>query len=110
MVLSKKRITKALISLRRCAGWSAPLLFAKPRRQAFLRRGDVGAQLLLYLCPSTAVNGYIDKIWVPLRENLSSGVPARYKAQPHIESLSVHFAQLLNHMVYFDQILHTYAC
>ena len=30
MVLSKKRITKALIRLRRCAGWSAPVLFANP--------------------------------------------------------------------------------
>ena len=28
MVLSNKRITKVLIRLRRCAGWSAPLLFA----------------------------------------------------------------------------------
>ena len=28
MILSKKRITKALIRLCRCAGWSAPLLFA----------------------------------------------------------------------------------
>ena len=27
MILSRKRITKALISLRECAGWSAPLLF-----------------------------------------------------------------------------------
>ena len=30
MVLSKKRITKALIRLRGCAGWSAPVLFANP--------------------------------------------------------------------------------
>ena len=28
MLLSIKRITKALIRLHRCAGWSAPLLFA----------------------------------------------------------------------------------
>ena len=28
MVCSKKQITKALISLRGCAGWSAPFLFA----------------------------------------------------------------------------------
>ena len=33
MILSKRRITKALISLRGCAGWSAPMLFANPRRQ-----------------------------------------------------------------------------
>ena len=39
MILSKKRITKALIRLRGCAGWSAPVLFAKPRRQVFSRRG-----------------------------------------------------------------------
>ena len=39
MVLSKKRITKALIRLRGRAGWSAPVLFANPRRQVFLRRG-----------------------------------------------------------------------
>ena len=31
MILSKKRITKAMISLRGCAGWSAPLLFANPK-------------------------------------------------------------------------------
>ena len=30
MVLSKTRLTKALIRLRRCAGWSAPVLFANP--------------------------------------------------------------------------------
>ena len=39
MVLSKKRMTKALIRLRECAGWSAPVLFANPRRQVLLRRG-----------------------------------------------------------------------
>ena len=31
MILSKKRITKVLIRLRGCAGWSAPLLFANPK-------------------------------------------------------------------------------
>ena len=30
MILSKKRITEALISLRGCPGWSAPLLLANP--------------------------------------------------------------------------------
>ena len=34
----KKRKTKALIRLRGCAGWSAPVLFATPRRQVFSRR------------------------------------------------------------------------
>ena len=43
MILSKKRITKALIRLGRCAGWSAPLLFANPRKQFFSRRGPYNA-------------------------------------------------------------------
>ena len=30
MILSNKQITKALIRLHGCAGWSAPLLFANP--------------------------------------------------------------------------------
>ena len=30
MILSSKRITKVLISLRGCAGWSASLLFTTP--------------------------------------------------------------------------------
>ena len=39
MILLDKRITKALISLRGCAGWSAPMVFVNPRRQVFSRRG-----------------------------------------------------------------------
>ena len=39
MKLSKKRLTKTLISLRECANWSAPVLFANPRRQVFSRPG-----------------------------------------------------------------------
>ena len=39
MILYNERITKALIRLRECAGWSAPELFATPRRQIFSRRG-----------------------------------------------------------------------
>ena len=42
MILSIKRITKALIRLRGCAGWSAPVMFANPRRQVFSRRGPFG--------------------------------------------------------------------
>ena len=38
MILFKKGITKALIRLREYACWSAPLLFANPRRQVFSRR------------------------------------------------------------------------
>ena len=39
MILSNERITKALIRLRGCAGWSAPLLFIKPRSLGFSCRG-----------------------------------------------------------------------
>ena len=39
MVLCKKRITKVLIRLRGCAGWSAPVLFPNPRRHVFSHRG-----------------------------------------------------------------------
>ena len=39
IILSDKPITKALIRLCRCAGWSAPLLFANLRRQVFSCRG-----------------------------------------------------------------------
>ena len=42
MVLFKKRIAKALIRLRECAGWSVPVLFANTRRQVFSRRGPYG--------------------------------------------------------------------
>ena len=39
MILSKKQITKALIWLHGCAGWSVPVLFANPLRQVFLWGG-----------------------------------------------------------------------
>ena len=39
MVLYKTPIANVLISLRRCAGWSVPVLFANPGRQVFLCRG-----------------------------------------------------------------------
>ena len=55
MILSKKRITKALIRLRECAGWSAPVLFANHRRQVFSRRGPI----ILRLCNP---NNAFDKI------------------------------------------------
>ena len=35
MILFDKRLTKALISLRGCAGWSVPLLFGKPPKTGF---------------------------------------------------------------------------
>ena len=37
IILSNKRITKVLIRLRICAGWSAPVLFANLRRRDYSR-------------------------------------------------------------------------
>ena len=61
MVLSSKRITKALVRLRAYAGWSASLLFANPQRQVFSHRGpymiDYGIEeqdilsFFEYICP-----------------------------------------------------------
>ena len=52
MILSTKRITKALIRLRGCADWSAPVLFATPRRPVFSRRGpnDLGSGAVFENC------------------------------------------------------------
>ena len=55
MVLFKKGMTKALISLLGCAAWSGPLVFANPRRQVFMCRGpyatvseQIGGEYYLY--------------------------------------------------------------
>ena len=78
MILSTKRITKALIRLRGCAGWSAPVLFATPRRQVFSRRGPnyavskhyAGSQVsdrcpLGYLFRSLTVVSYLQETVCP---------------------------------------------
>ena len=52
MIFSKKRITKVLIRLRGCAGWSSPVLFAKPRRQGFWRRGPFYSLIFRLSMPS----------------------------------------------------------
>ena len=49
MVLSKTRISKTLIRLRGCAGWSAHLLFANLRRQVFSRRGPNYSEFLKFV-------------------------------------------------------------
>ena len=47
MILLDKRITKALINLRGCAGWSVPVLFANPRRQVFSREAHIYIDLFI---------------------------------------------------------------
>ena len=50
IILSKQRTTKALIRLRGCAGWSAPLLFAYDIRHIFSWPGSfLGYQLSLHI-------------------------------------------------------------
>ena len=64
IVLSNKLITKALIRLCRCAGWSAPLLFANPRRQVFSRRGPYYKKLnVLQIYGLTASDIWADLIF-----------------------------------------------
>ena len=48
IILFKKRIIKALIGMRKCTGWSAPLLFASPQRQVFSRGGLYDPYIILY--------------------------------------------------------------
>ena len=48
MILPNKWITKALIRLGGCAGWSTPVLFANPWRQVFSRQGPY-LQSTLYI-------------------------------------------------------------
>ena len=51
MMLSKKRITKALNRLCGCAGWSAPVLFVNPRKTGFLASRAISS-----LSPTTLIN------------------------------------------------------
>ena len=58
MKLSKMQITKVLISLRGCAGWSATLLFANPED----RFSRIEAQILVFI--TLASSGASDKPFV----------------------------------------------
>ena len=50
VIISKKRITKVLISLHGYASWSVPLLSQTPRRQVFWRLGPFGNYHQLTCC------------------------------------------------------------
>ena len=61
MILFIKRIAKALIRLRICAGWFAPLVFVNPRarRQVFSRRGPYNIWfMLLHLRAELTCKGF----------------------------------------------------
>ena len=79
MVLSKTRITKALIRLRRCAGSSAPLLFANHRRQVFSLRG-----------PNHHVDIFLHAITYPgFTISFSNSVPfSAFLFQSHLVSMT----------------------
>ena len=61
MLLSNKRISKALIRLRGCAAWSASVLFATPRSQAFSHQGPI--MLMTY------ISAIVQKAWRQLNIN-----------------------------------------
>ena len=65
MILSSKRIINALISLRGCAGWSAPLLFASPRRQDLSRPGRFHIVLVSVVATETDDHWCIIKLFEP---------------------------------------------
>ena len=80
MIISDKRITKALIRLRGCADWSARVLFANHRRQIFLQLcmylqtilTHLLFHLLIYNAYNTVAKGFLSgkKLIVYLREVL----------------------------------------
>ena len=72
MVVSTKRITKALIRLRGCAGWSAPMLLANPRSQVFSRRGPIFS--ILYILTSWHIFLKFDKVWQRYPRIFKTGV------------------------------------
>ena len=88
MILSKKRITKVLIRLRGCAGWSAPVLFANPRRQVFSRQGPNirPLALLCHLKEAFAHMRSISKSCV-LTQNLYLTLPADQLASKSLKNL-----------------------
>ena len=67
MVLSNKRITRALIRLHVCTGWSAPLLFANPRRQVFSRQGPNDNSLFIRIWHQRGHPCPLDTFLVPRR-------------------------------------------
>ena len=58
MIFSNQRLTKALLRLRECADWFAPLLFANPPRQVFSYRGPI------YLCSSIVLHAQINEVFL----------------------------------------------
>ena len=62
------QITTALIRLRRCAGWSAPVLFANHPRQVFSRRGH-----MIYDCDTSW--SYTIRIYHEFEGRIEKSIP-----------------------------------
>ena len=78
MILFNKRITKALIRLRGCAGWSVPVLFATPEDR-FLASQPISVDSLARSCHS-------DKHCAQLR---NCNLDIRYKVIQHLKPLFI---------------------
>ena len=61
MILSKKRLIKALISMRKCAGWSMSLLFANPEdRLSQFEAHIMTANVYFIICGARKIVFFID--------------------------------------------------
>ena len=71
IIIFNKRKPKTTISLRRCAGWSAPLLFANTRREVFSRPGQNNKKV---------------EPWCAKSKKVSKGakIRNRYNKAPHL--------------------------
>ena len=56
MILSKMRITKALIRLRGCAGWSTPVLFENPEDRFSRVEAHIHMELICFLTSQSTIN------------------------------------------------------
>ena len=76
MIFSTRRITKdALFGYNKgCGGWSAPLLFANPRRQGFSRRGQYNAKSFLFAC-WVILFDFMSSVDVYIFRQILSGIP-----------------------------------
>ena len=82
MILSKKQITKALIRKRGCTRWSAPVLFANPRRQVFSCHGPPN--------PSIYESSYLSEKNIPITLSISSFISVIYRVGSHMVFVWIH--------------------
>ena len=86
MILLDKRITKALISLCGCAGWSAPVLFANSRRQVFSRRGPYR---ILYYQTNLPQYPHMYRL-LPQKQILQSSCSKKYRFFEYVIQIDIY--------------------